>query len=251
MIGFRGGPDPLGKLELVRGESFPGVERLAQGQDPAPRPQGLLPPEIPPSGPGDQVGDGRGSGGHGIKRTETGGVQELVVTASDGMQRERALPGSPQRGVRSNRGALGQHAGNLAVHVVRGIGVGDVRRAERRGYPRVVVGQALAADGDGVPLGPLADPLGRLPGPVGQHRAEPIPPGDLFHQLDDGVGVSPGEIQPVGVLPADQPPFVALHRHGDRAPDPDGIDAVAVAEVVGLDHRLQVVVHQHPAQGGQ
>ena len=63
-----------------------------------------------------------------------------------------------------------------------------------------------------------------------------------------GADIPPLELDPVGVLRGDQALFKALGGKGDRGSAGDRIEAIPVAELVGLDHPLQVVVHQHEAE---
>ena len=60
-------------------------------------------------------------------------------------------------------------------------------------------------------------------------------------QLHHGRGVAEAQLQPAGVLRADQPVLEALHGEGDGRAGRDGVERVAVAQLVGLGDGLQVV----------
>ena len=108
--------------------------------------------------------------------------------------------------------------------------------------------QTFAPYGYGIFFRALSDAFGRFLGAISQHCAESFPLGDFLHHCNNGFSVPPGQLDSIGILPGNQTLFIALHRHGDTASDPHGINAVPVADVIGLDHCLEIVVHQHSAE---
>ena len=125
------------------------------------------------------------------------------------------------------------------------------RRRPCRGDARVVEGQLPAAHVHGVLLAALADPFRGPLAAVGEHGAESLSLGDLLGQGDHGLGVSPGQLEPSRVPRSDQAVLVALDGERDGPAGRDGVDAVAVADLVRPDDGLSAVVLAESAQGGE
>ena len=68
--------------------------------------------------------------------------------------------------------------------------------------------------------------------------------------MDHRVDVAPLELDAVGVLLGDQAVLVALEGQGDGAAGRDDVEAVLVAEVVGVLEGVDVAHQVHRAEGG-
>ena len=79
---------------------------------------------------------------------------------------------------------------------------------------------------------------------IGQDVAEPFPLGDLFGQGDDGLGVTPGHLQAIGLLLGQQAVLIALDHVADGRAHRDGVQSIVIADFIEPDDGGQVIVQQ-------
>ncbi len=92
---------------------------------------------------------------------------------------------------------------------------------------------------------------GRSSNSVGQHVAKSLTLRNLVHQLQNGFGVAPFELQTAGLLSSQQALLVSLHGQGDGRSRGDRVHAMAVTQVIRLDDSLKVVVQKQGSKGCQ
>ena len=114
-----------------------------------------------------------------------------------------------------------------------------------------MVGELLTLDVQGEVLGFRAEPGGGGPHAVGQQVSQSLAAGDALDQFDGRRGVAPAQLQAAGILFAQQPLLVGFESEGDVGGRGDGVQPVAVAQVVHEDDAFQVVVEQQAAEAGQ
>ena len=69
--------------------------------------------------------------------------------------------------------------------------------------------------------------------------------------LDHGLGIAPGQVQAARILLGDEALFVGLHGKGQDGRSADGVQAVAIAEVVHAGDGIQVIALAVAAKTGQ
>jgi len=139
------------------------------------------------------------------------------------------------------------------VHRGQVVGAGFVDRIAQP-HPnlaaRVVHGQLLSLNVHGEQRSIAADGLSRTAGALGQQISDVLAPRDHLHARDHGFRVPEAQIQPARVPGTDQPVLEAFHGERDRGAGRDGIHGVAIAELVGLGNRLQIVDAAVRAEAG-
>ena len=137
-----------------------------------------------------------------------------------------------------------QVQGGQGVEVVGPPVAGGVPQAKAFGEARLLTRQFQPLDVHGVAFRLAAEGLRGAAHPLGQQVAQAPPMGDALDQAQDGRGVAP--FQRKGLIAGQQAPLVQLQGKGDGHAGRDGIQAVAVAQSVGVENDLRIV---DPAQG--
>ena len=104
---------------------------------------------------------------------------------------------------------------------------------------------------DGILLGAVANLFGSDLDAVGEDVAEPFALADEVEQFDDGFVATPSQLDAVSVFFGDDAVFEALDGEGDCSARADRVEAVFVAEVVGVDERVEIVDEVHAAERAQ
>jgi hypothetical protein len=98
-----------------------------------------------------------------------------------------------------------------------------------------IMGIGLEQPLDGHPvlqrLRRVPPPLHR-PGGVGDHVAEPFPPGRHVQELFDHIIIPPRQVEPAGLLRREDAALPELHRPGDRAPRAGRVQPEIVEDIV-------------------
>ena len=84
--------------------------------------------------------------------------------------------------------------------------------------------------------------------------SQPIPtaftPGNFFDQFDCGIDIAPAHVQAIQIRPGDQAVFVAIHDEGYGSRAADRIQSQAIAQLVEVSNRRQVIIHNQGAEAG-
>ena len=100
---------------------------------------------------------------------------------------------------------------------------------------------------------PVFERLRRVPPPlhrpcgVGDHVAEPFPPGCHVQEPFDDLVISPCQVEPAGLLRRDDTALVELHRPGDRAPRTGRVQPEIVHDVVEAQDLFRLPDPDHRA----
>ena len=100
----------------------------------------------------------------------------------------------------------------------------------------------LSVDVDGVLVGALADPLGGDLDSISENVAEALSLRQLLEHGDDRPVVAPGHFDAAGVFLGDDSVLVALDRESHARAGGNRVHPEAVADVVRLDDRLDIVI---------
>ncbi len=127
-----------------------------------------------------------------------------------------------------------------------GVSIGKTHTVESS---RVMNGRLESLDVNGKLMGIAADPPCCPPSSICQKVSEPLPVGDLFEKSQDGVHITPRELQTVGVPDAEQAFFIALHRECDRRPTANRIHAVSITHLIGFGYGREIVIEYERSEG--
>ncbi len=114
----------------------------------------------------------------------------------------------------------------------------------------VMPGHLLSLDMDGGFRGAFADPPGGFFHAVGDDVPKAFALPHFFQHSDQRAVVSPGYLNTAGVFLSNQAVFIALHGKSHDGAGGNRIDAVAIAEVVGHEYRIEVIIKAVGAEHG-
>jgi hypothetical protein len=129
-----------------------------------------------------------------------------------------------------------------AIEVIRAPVGGSVSQPKPLGKAGLLARKFHALDVHGIGFRPAADDLRRPSHALAQHLPQPLSLTDQLNETQKRVSVSPFQGE-MGIR--EQPIFVTLHGKGNGHPGRDGVQAQLVAEVVGIDNDIQVVIPAH------
>ncbi len=87
---------------------------------------------------------------------------------------------------------------------------------------------------DGEIVRPFAEFLRRRADSLGEDIPQALAVCDHLQHAHHGLGIAKAELEPIGVPFGDDAVLVALHGEGDEAARGDGVQAIGVADLIGL-----------------
>ncbi len=96
---------------------------------------------------------------------------------------------------------------------------------------------------------PFVPHPGGIGGTVGQHGTTAFAVGHFLQQGYDGLPVAPGQLNSIQVFLGEDTPLVTFHGPGDGHAGGDGIQAVAVADFIGLEEGVLFIAEEGGSEG--
>jgi len=129
--------------------------------------------------------------------------------------------------------------------------IGTVGCAIAGGVARIVHGELLSSQVDGIAVCPLPDFLCGDFYPISQECSQSFSFRYLFREGDNRLMISPGELTPLCIILGKHPVFVAFNGKCNGSPYRNGVKSCTITDIVNLDYGLKVIIEAERSKGTQ